>query len=137
MVAFVLQHTLDIRQNGVNFISCHRYASFLKQFLQLWMFVPCDENGNVLEFPDPIHTYGLEPADYEYSDEDVEKYQKAKDRVLFEGFEVCNRLESVKCVVNGDLHFSYDHAIAKKETIEDLVKYQLTLTASAIKQISE
>jgi hypothetical protein len=27
------------------------YANFLKQPLELWMFVPCDENGDVLEEP--------------------------------------------------------------------------------------
>lgn len=28
-----------------------RYAKFLKQPIELWMFVPCDEDGNVLEEP--------------------------------------------------------------------------------------
>ena len=41
------------------------YAQFLKQPLTLGMFVPCDEDGNILETYDPRH-------------------QQAKERVLFE-----------------------------------------------------
>jgi len=35
------------------------YANFLKQPLELWMFIPCDEDGNVLEEPD-IEDYVIE-----------------------------------------------------------------------------
>ena len=52
------------------------YAKFLKQPLKLEMFVPCDEDGNVLEVV-PYYADGIEK---------VNEYKKAKERCLFEGF---------------------------------------------------
>lgn len=62
-----------------------RYAKFLKLYLKLWMFVPCDEDGNVLEEP--------HREDYDMYDDtvfliDMKKYQQAKERCLFDGFEI-------------------------------------------------
>ncbi|OPC51494.1 hypothetical protein BAY06_03970 [Elizabethkingia anophelis] len=64
------------------------YAEFLKQPLALWMFVPCDEDRNILKEPnineymdsdnEPNNTYFWE----------AEEYRKAKDKVFFEGFKV-------------------------------------------------
>jgi len=112
------------------------YDAFLKQPLTLGMFVPCDLDGNVLEEPEKwanfleyssVKVPNLKPELYDYA--------KAKERVLFDGFKICNRIESVKCVENGDFHFSYESAIKNGETVESLVKYNLTLTESAIKEI--
>lgn len=113
------------------------YANFLKQPLELWMFVPCDEKGNVLERPEC--SLGKEC----YSPPCV-KYQQAKERCLFEGFEY----------VNEDFIHNTIHYFIKKEdskimwnfnnewrfypefkTIEDLVKYNSKLTPTAIKQL--
>jgi hypothetical protein len=47
------------------------YAKFLKQPLELWMFVPCDSEDNVLE----------EPISHQ-----LETYEKAKERCLFHGY---------------------------------------------------
>ena len=52
------------------------YAKFLKQPLKLEMFVPCDEDGNVLEYF-PIHRFADNPEKYR-------RYKKAKENVLFE-----------------------------------------------------
>ena len=58
------------------FNSLEKYANFLKQPLKLEMFVPYDEDGNVLEYF-PIHRFADNPEKYR-------RYKKAKENVLFE-----------------------------------------------------
>ena len=69
----------------------NNFDNFLKQALKLEMFVPCDEDGEILD----------EPRDYEqrlpnmmteYNDE-IYRYKQAKEKVLFEGFEVVRFIE--------------------------------------------
>ena len=116
------------------------YANFLQQPLTLGMFIACDENGNVLE--EPIMFYSeknlkyLKGIEIEIATEvnnRVKQYQQAKERVLFEGFEVCNRQDELICLVCKNEHFTIKSLL--KETIEDLVQYNLTLTETALKQI--
>lgn len=95
MTDFVLEQkyttTLDISQvdfydKELNILSKIRnYARFLKKPLTLGMFVPCDEDGSVLEEPKTFN----------------EKYQLAKERVLFKN---C-KLEHIK----SDLFFKMDY----------------------------
>jgi len=64
------------------------YAKLLKTPLNIGMFAPCDEEGNVIkERPEPKI---LAKGDFSYTSQNFwdEKYDKAKDKVLFEGFEV-------------------------------------------------
>ncbi len=77
MTDFVLE------QKGDNL----KYAQFLKQPLNSGMFVPCDIEGNVLEEPKRI-SYSYNPIINEMHDNKVIRYKQAKERVLFEGFEV-------------------------------------------------
>lgn len=97
------------------------YANFLKQPLELWMFVPCDDNGDVLEEPK-----------YKSNEKELEEewmiFLKAKGRCLFEGFEYKKAIfykESKLLFWRGELD----------GIIEDFIKYNLQLTASALKQI--
>lgn len=102
-----------------------KYANFLKQSLELWMFVPCDENGNVLNKPE---NYDNEELWHNYSD--CKKYEKAKERCLFEVTSefVSNNIYDE----NGFFH--------TLENIESLVadynNYNLTLTKTAINQLT-
>lgn len=60
------------------------YAKFLKQPLKIEMFVPCDDEGNVLEKPkrDNFLTHGIcRTDDFTKS---LKEYEKAKEKVLFE-----------------------------------------------------
>jgi hypothetical protein len=73
------------------------YANFLKQPLKLEMFVPCDENGNVLEKPEFYykqenlkHLKGMELLIAEETNKRVSEYQKAKEKVLFDNFKFVN-----------------------------------------------
>ena len=113
------------------------FDKFLKQPLKLEMFVPCDEDGDILH----------EPKDYEqrltnmmteYNDE-IYRYKQAKEKVLFEGFKVIKQ-DNITITIEYD-HFQLDYnkvlnVFANHRTIEDLAKYNLIeLTENAIKQI--
>ena len=98
-----------------------KYANFLKQPLELWMFVPCNENGNVFE--EPIYfelwqKYGSFTQHGEKIVPECIKYQQAKERCLFE-----NEFN--------DLHNIF--LLNDICTIEYLVKYNLQLTQTVIK----
>ena len=110
----------DIRDN---------FDSFLSQSLELWMFVPCDEDGNVLEEPDSIGV-----GNYFYYEKALDQYQQAKERCLFEGFEFMGG--------NNEYYFlKYDSCYAfsikktNKTNIESIVHKEFPLTPTAQKQI--
>lgn len=118
------------------------YANFLNQPLKLEMFVPCDEDGNVLEYP---FAYNFKFVEL-FTNYNI-KYQRAKEKVLFEGFE-CNiaefcdepmlELESKKTYFLYDCEDKnfQDNFDTFVEKIEDLVKYNLTLRPNAIKKLN-
>lgn len=60
------------------------YANFLKQPLALCMFVPCDDDGNVIK--DPC-THNRQCVDF-CQGSCSHEYYEAQQRVLFEGFSV-------------------------------------------------
>lgn len=101
-----------------------KYAQFLKQPLNLGMFVPCTLEGDVLEEPCSI---GVGNDFYLQRAED--EYKQAKDRVLFEGFEVRDKW----LIHNKHTYTSIDSF----DTIEDIVNFglELMLTKSAQKQL--
>lgn len=105
-----------------------RYANFLKTPLELGMFVPCDEDGNVLEYIEWLENEELTKERILYENE----YNQAKERVIFEGFQIC--------ICNGELSVRTKNTlpILKSEmenmTIEELTKSGLTLTQNAIKK---
>lgn len=126
------------------------FDKFCKQPLTLGTFVPCDEDGDVLEEPKNPKKSPLHFKKYD-------EYVKAKECVLFEGFEVEKfgksgevwKLKGDKVKINifkfpnGNYEFYVEDwskaAITSQEVraIEDLVAYNLTLTQAAIKQINE
>ena len=63
----------------------YNYATFLRQPLKLEMFVPCDEDGNVLEEPQlrPVRNL-FDEEDMDYDAQELYDYIKAKEKVLFE-----------------------------------------------------
>ena len=65
------------------FNSLEKYAKFLKQPLKLEMFVPCNDNGNVLEEPKK-ENYTQEELENSVMGCDYLDYNKAKEKVLFE-----------------------------------------------------
>lgn len=149
MTDFVLEQKELMKESEQGFniekydfiINTCNYANFLKQPLNLSMFVPCKlVEGVWVVLEEPIFTTDI--AITELSK--VKEYQEAKDRVLFEGFEyveedeelflVFNKNESLK-IINNENFVLYDGAVYVHQVIEDLVKYNLELTPAAKKQI--
>ena len=112
------------------------YAKFLKQPLTLGMFVPCDEDGNVLEEFDSI---GI--GNEFYLLRALEQYDSAKESVLFEGFELSYNSSFTLIAENENLNLEVkfdkkgDTERMTFKTIEDLSKYPVELTQSAIKAL--
>lgn len=141
MIYFVLEQ-LGTKQSSSEFKEVVKnYASFLKQPLTLGMFVPCDNEGNVLEEPQTEFKY-LKGS----TGEDIQKeYQKAKERVLFDGFGTRINNTSAVQLTNAEkssIFFFHERSLFYvmgdeycKKKIEDLISYGPTLTESAIKQL--
>ena len=133
------------------------YANFLKQPLTLGMFIPCDENGDVLEkepnedelckfcdYPSDkrhanAHSLGCEGSRCESTAENyLYVYQQAKERVLFEGVSI-KEFGRVVITNSKGIENTIANANIKKcipnWTIETLIQWELTLTESAIKQL--
>lgn len=102
---------------------------FLEQPLALWMFVPCGDDGN------PFEEDGTDTDGYVLDDVMFKEYQQAKERCLFEGFEL---IKTENPEVDGLLLYGEETIYPEDfNTIEDLVKYSPTLTQSAINQITK
>lgn len=111
----VLMRENKVKDNIRRFWACERYATFLKKPLTLGMFVSCVD--------DEVFNYSKHG--------NKEDYDKAKERVLFEGFEI----EGDELHLNG-LFYIYicDLEFWDVEDIINVLPY-VNLTQSAIKQI--
>jgi len=119
------------------------YKEFLIKPLELGFFVPCDLEGNVLEKPEkPKHEDNNSMLHYH---DDIDVYQEALDRVLFEGLEVYNPYSRdvdelnetilIKKISEKSTLLDCVNGMFDFETIEDLVELGLTLTPSSNKQL--
>jgi hypothetical protein len=118
----------DLVLRGYNINQINNYANFLKQPLKLEMFVPCDDNGNLLEEPE-YHEPNSENEIGQY-DELLYQYQQVKEKVLFKGFQYCEKSNTVR-----NQAFDFSAQIIKEFTIEDLIEFELTLTQTAIEKL--
>lgn len=106
-----------------------KYANFLKQPLELWMFVPCDENGNIVKKPDLSDANGRQ---YDKNiDEDMAwaKYstliKQGNQKVLFNGFKFQDANEDYPMpfvYLNEDVTL-YPETFDEYSKVEDLVYY--------------
>jgi len=154
MTDFVLEQMKNTETLKDNFVKTAAYAKFLKKPLELWMFVALDEDGNVLEEPKEKE---IELSDgtcgYFTNIKDSEQYQQAKEKCLFEGFEITkDKYKSTErefvYIPNTEIQvyrkliyhtgetdtFFFDY-YEQFRTVEDIVKYDLTLSKTAQKQI--
>lgn len=99
-------------------------ANLLSKKLQLGDFIPTDKDGNVLEKPKILKENGFKTYEKE-----CEIYQQALDNVIFEGFEYKNH----EIYLNDKI---FRIGEFEDYTIEDLVKYNLTITPQAIKRFN-
>ena len=63
------------------YAAIHKYANFLKQPLELGMFVPCDEEGEILLYPKPL---GVPNEHFCWGSTQVKQWNEAANRVIFE-----------------------------------------------------
>lgn len=141
-----LLHTDWAKEFEIQYRKILNYAKFLKQPLTLGMFVPCDEEGNVLE--EPLFSTGH--SDNCYCESCVEEgfryenylidLEQAKERVLFKGFELNGRF--LKNKDNGYSVYLSGKEICNNDTgreidtIEGVIEFlDIELTESALKQI--
>ena len=146
MTDFVLETVKEDFNNGeypqFNFRDrIYNYAKFLKQPLELWMFVPSNEYGNVLEEPNPNKFTMDNVSSFSIFREQLSYYRQAKERCLFDGFEYNSKTKQLK---KGRLFLFFSTNFCEVyidgdteclEFIEDIVKYNLQLTPTAIKQL--
>jgi len=131
MVDFILEQDKRIElYQGTQMQNCINYAKFLKQPLSIEMFVPCklvDGVWVVLDQFMEIKGRKLE----------LKEYQQAKEKCLFEGFETLEHPylpDNKSIAISEILHIFWHNEISGWKlssglsTIEDLVKYNLTLT---------
>lgn len=145
--------------NGFNNLTYYQrirsnYDNFLSQPLELWMFVPCDENGSVLEEPKeeqlcsycPLESWksnskgdSCEGSKCDVASENYEdKYQQAKERVLFDVYLAYIHSDDSGLFVQHELFGDGFYITADGETtIEYLLEFTKTLelTPNAIKQL--
>lgn len=128
-------------ENALSWI--YNYATFLKQPLKLEMFVPCDEEGNILEEPK------IEEEDVdEHTTQIFAQYQydldKSKEKVLFEGFKIYDYKLNVFFYLGRRKKLSYDKKRKDfitigllPETVEDLINIspQIKLSQTALNAI--
>ena len=104
LLAFVLLTTSEQKHRRDKYDDVIGYTLFLKQSLNPGMFTPCDEEGNILNHPYPIKQN--EPKDYSlrvYDKSDLNQYNQAKERVLFEDWKV-----SIQDTDNGDIIYDFE-----------------------------
>ena len=166
MVDFVLQFDKPVGyfEDQSDFLNCQvdymgkvmSYAQFLKQPLNLGMLVTCDDEGNFFEEP-KIEDYFDDGFNFEFNqkhfqDVVLKEYYKAKEKVIFEGFDLnqkdLSKLDNIFCLTKEYFQITFftkekgcfiDNLKTNKtyeiKTIEDLIQFELKLTESAIKQI--
>jgi len=122
------------------------YATFLKQPLNIGMFVHCDENGNFLQEPEHYDLWRKHGSFTQYGENLTsicEPFFKAKEKVLFEWFELIEVSKKTKilshknkkCEIWINEKNKIDEIIHDFKTIEDFVHFDLELTPNAIKEI--
>jgi hypothetical protein len=103
------------------FNRCTYYANFLKQPLEIGMFVPVDEDGNILDEPHNfglLHTYPTGNKLMDLTFELALKYQKAKEKVLLIGI----KIDAVKYHVSMGRNVEYFASFSGLELTESAIK---------------
>ena len=133
----------EINQYEINgYDKIRNYATFLKKPLKLEMFVPCDDEGNILEEPK------IEEDVDEHTTQIFAQYQydldKSKEKVLFEGFKIYDYKLNVFFYLGRRKKLSYDKKRKDfitigflPETVEDLINIssQIKLSQTALNAI--
>lgn len=130
MTDFVLETHDEVSDSIDSESMMFNYANFLKQPLELWMFVPCDEDGEIIKL--------LQRGEASEHDRVInqDQYFDAKERCLFDGFKIMNKGNFY--FIEKDNYSLFLRVLSKKskKTVEDLLIFQdAILTPTALKQI--
>lgn len=109
-----------------------RYKEFLKQPIELWMFVACDEDGS------PLHDN--EWKNFEGTLDELkivlDKHEAAKAKTLFPGFKYIGFENGEHVIMLGETKHYIPFKKNTYQTIEEpLVRQRLKLTNNAINRI--
>lgn len=145
MVDFVLKANTTLKSNSdeskevLKFWDCIKYAKFLNTPLNIGMFVPAievDGKWEVLEEPEKLNQSDpyIETIHAQTNLKQWKQYQKAKDKLIFEGFKEFefNKHRTIK-KTNEHLFIAWledgKYKMSKDlKNIESLVRYEPTLT---------
>ena len=125
----------------IDLAKIYNYCTFLEQPLKLEMFVPCDEDGNILKEPEMFKEW-LKSDHYFNASESVTHncriYKKAQEKVIFENTD-CIEDDGLKYLKLTDKnHISFYNFKDKfgDKTIEDFsFNYGLIIKDSFVKRI--
>jgi hypothetical protein len=142
MTDFVLQRN---EINGEDYygyektaVECINYAKFLKQSLTLGMFVPVDRDGKLYDLKE-VEAWKNHDDYSRFYKEELAFFEDAKEKVLFEGFNLSPKGVSIQAFNNKGLLKTQIPIQSLKEykTIENLMEFHqdLVLTPSALKAI--
>lgn len=110
------------------------YANFLNQKPELWMCVPVDEEGNVMEKPS---TFGLQPDDLpEEFELYCSKFQEAQEKVIFSNVSTVHKDGNVHFVTfnSGEaIGLGFKNSIY--QTIEDLAELNVKIKESYAREL--
>lgn len=144
MTDFVLQRAgesilpltvMETFKNGAKITNqIFNYANFLNKRLELGMFVPCDEDGNLISKFYNVNKDDDNKSFAKLSDE----YQKAKEKCLFYGFNFSGEINDVFVIKYSEFRLLYlikEKRFVEHIRIESLVYQDLTLSETAVKQL--
>lgn len=119
------------------------YANTLKKVLELGMFIPVDEKGNIL-----TDEFSTKPDWKDYNDEEGgnielyqfnlkkhKEYQEAKNKVIFKNFKLMDNAACLGTVVNNKGFRQYCGQVYQSNTIETLVGKDIEFTDEFIEKL--
>ena len=147
MTDFVLQIEAEVGKEDYQVVAwqtkiygydrINKYANFLKQPLTLGMFVPCNDDGNILKVPLNYMKWLKRSVNIPY-DLDLDKYyayQQAQSKVIFKDFYLDETYKreprQLPYLTNGKISvFLHSDFAIRHQFIEDLVDSDLDCTVS-------
>ena len=126
MTDFVLDQEFGLGNEFITNIEFSKkvinYAKFLKQPLELWMFAPCDKNGDALKGKPLSPNTDTEWIRWE---KEEFEFRNAKEKCLFEGCVYDEEMEVVKSQDGDNIFY-----VPRKElwNIESTIQYNIKLT---------
>ena len=106
------------------------YANFNLLKPELWMFVPCNKEGMILEEP-ILENWICETHENYYYNIKLKEYKQAQSKVLFKGWKIAGK-HNFTYIEDSTYHIVLDNSIYP--TIESL-RIELELTQTVLKQI--